>query len=132
MSSINIPDVLGFFAKAEALLQALIAGGVIKTSSGTQVATILGDVTAVVSGAQQPSTALVGDLSKLLTDLGTDGVINGSLVTEITAAATKFAAVVSDIQGGQAGLLGTGDLVGKHGSYLFVADGGAAAQALGL
>ncbi len=128
----NIPDILGFFTKAAALLNALIAGGVVKSSSGTEIATILSDVTAVISGAQQPTSALTGELSKLLTDLGTDGVIQGSLVTEITNAATKFAAVQNDIEQGQAALLGTGDLFGKHGSYLFVADGGPAASSLGL
>ncbi len=128
----NIPDILAFFSKASALLNALIAGGVVKTNSGTEIATILADVTAVIAGTQQPTAQLADQVSKLLVDLGTDGVIQGTLVTTLTNAATKFAAFVSDVQSGQAGLLGTGDLLGKHGSYLFVADGGPAAANLGL
>lgn len=128
----NMNDLLSFFAKAEALLQALIAGGVVKTSSGTEIATILADVTAIVQGAQQPTAALATQVEQLLKDLGTDGIVQGQLVNDLTAAAAKFAAVENDVTSGQAALLGTGELFGKHGSYLFVADGGPAAASLGL
>lgn len=128
----NFSDLETFFAKAAALLQALIAGGIVKTSSGTEIATILADVTAIVQGSQQPTAELATQVEQLLKDLGTDGVIQGKLVNDLASAAAKFAAVVNDIQTGQAALLGTGDLCGKHGSYLFVADGGPAAGALGL
>ncbi len=128
----NIPDILAFFGKAEALLQALIAGGVLKSTSGTDIATILADVTAVIAGTQQPSAALATEVAKLLSDLGTDGVIQGTLVNELAAAATKFASFVSDIQSGQAGLLGTGTLMGVHGTYQFIPDGSSVAKSEGM
>lgn len=127
----NYPDLLAFFQKAYALLQALIAGGIMKASSGTQIAAILNDITLVISGTKDPSAELATAIAKLLADLGTDGVIQGALVTDLTNAATKFASFISDIQSGQVGILGSGTIAGVHGSYQFIPDGGPIAKAEG-
>lgn len=128
----NVSDLSKFFSQASLLLQALIVGGVIKTNSGTEIATILADVQGVVAGTQQPTSQLATTVVKLLGDLGADGVIQGQVINDLSGAASKFAAVENDVVTGQAALLGTGDLFGKHGSYVFVADGGPAAASLGL
>ncbi len=125
-------NVLDFLARAEALLQALIAGGVVKTNSGTQIATILGAVTAVIQGAQNPSPQLVGEVTGLLNDLKVDNVISGQFVDDLTAGLAKFASFVADVQNHQVAVIETKELFGVPGIYAFIPSASPQGQSLGL
>ena len=125
-------NVLDFLARAEALLQALIAGGVVKTSSGTEIAGILASVTAVIQGAQNPSPALVGEVTTLLNELKVDNVISGQFVDELTAGLTKFASFVADVQNNQVAVIETKELFGVPGMFAFVPNASPQGQSLGL
>ena len=125
-------NVLDFLARAEALLQALIAGGVVKTNSGTEIAGILGAVTGVIQGAQNPTPALIGEVTTLLNDLKVDNVISGQFVDDLTAGLTKFASFVADVQNHQVAVIETKALFGVPGMYAFIPNASPQGQSLGL
>lgn len=123
-------QVLAFFGKAEALLQALIAGGIIKSSSGIVIGTLLGDVAAVVKGAQNPTPQLTTQVEQLLGDLKVNGILEGKFIDELNADLGKFATFAKAIQStpiGQAGIGPREVLLGVPGSWVYIPDSAEAA-----
>lgn len=120
------------FQRLAALLGALVAGGIIKTSSGTQITGILADVEAVISGAQNPNADLIGKVATLLADLKVDNVISGQFVDDLAQGLTKFGAFVHDVQTGQVAVIDDkARLAGVEGLYVFVPAGSDIAHAIG-
>lgn len=128
-----MPDLSKFFAQALLLLQALVAGGVIKSQSGVEITAIVSDLEAVVNAAKNPGPDIANQVASLLAELKNDGVIGGTVVDQLAQAATQFGAFVKDIQSGQVGVIDSHkSLAGVEGCYAFIPYGGAAAQSLGL
>lgn len=98
-------DALGLIAKSQPILSLLVGFGIVKTSTGTEVETVLNDVNAVLSGTHQPTSALVSSLNQLLTDLKTDGVLSGPLVDALQSGASQTTQFLNDIHSGQPGIL---------------------------
>lgn len=125
-------QVLSFLQKAAGLLGALVAGGIIKSNSGTQIAGILADLQSVISGAQNPSTELIVSVTNLLNDLKVDNVISGTFVDEIAQGLTKFGAFVHDVQTGQVAVIDDkAKLAGVEGLYAFIPAGSEVAHSIG-
>lgn len=120
------------FQRLAALLGALVAGGIIKTSSGTQITGILADVEAVISGAQNPNADLIGKVATLLADLKVDNMISGQFVDDLAQGLTKFGAFVHDVQTGQVAVIDDkAKLAGVEGLYVFVPSGSDVAHTIG-
>jgi len=125
-------EVLAFLTRAGALLEALIAGGIVRTSSGTEIAGILAAVTGVIQGAQNPTPALVGQVMTLLSELKVDNVISGSFVDTLTAGLTKFASFVSDVKSEQVAIIKDGPLFGVPGAYAYIPSNSPQGVSLGM
>ena len=117
-------DVLSYFGKAELLLQALVAGGIIKSSSGIEIATLLADVQGVVKGVQHPTPDLVGQVQTLLNDLKVNGIIQGQFIDQLDAEMGKVHTFLAAIHSTppQAGIGPREVLDGVPGSWVFIAD----------
>lgn len=114
-------QVLSFLTRAAALLNALVAGGIIKSNSGVQIAGILADVESVIKGAANPTSELVTSVANLLGDLKVDGVISGTFVDETAQGLTKFSAFVHNVQTGQVAVIDDkAHLAGVAGLYAFI------------
>lgn len=76
------------------------AVGVVKTSSGVDLATLAADAAALAQGGQPAPTTIAG-IEQLLTDLKTQGVVGGTAMDQ----AVKMIQVVKDYTSGQVALL---------------------------
>lgn len=128
----TINDILNVFPKIVAFLNALIAGGVVKSSSGLELATILADLQAVITGSQNPSTQLIAQVQQLITDLTADGLIGGQFVEQLAAGLGQFKSFVSNVQSNQVAVIKTAELFGVPGMYAFVPNASEQGKSLGL
>lgn len=123
-------DVLNFFNRVLPILQALVVGGIIKSNSGIVIANLIADVETVIKGAQNPSTALVGQVEALLNDLKVGGILQGQFINELDAALVQFGTFTKAISSAPIGQPGIGPkerLFGVEGSWVFIPDSAEAA-----
>lgn len=126
-------DFLTFIGRALALLNALVAAGVVKTSTGTNIAGIVGDLQAIVQNGANPTVDQVAAAEKLLTDLQAEGVISGTVVAETAQGLSKFAAFVKNVQANQVAIIDGGkELFGVRGAYAFIPAASEQGVSLGL
>jgi len=93
------------------------ATGIIKTSTGVEVATIASDAATLAAGGAPTPTAIAG-ITQLLTDVKTSGVVSGSAMDQ----ALKVAQVVSDYTSGQVAVLDSNlNLLGVPGDVFAIA-----------
>lgn len=117
-----MPDnVLTYFAQALSVLNALVAGGIVKTSSGIVLTSLLGDVSAVVSGARNPSVDEVALIAKLFADLKADNILGGAFVDQLSVGLTQFHSFVANIQNNQVAIArGNTSCLGVRGAWAFI------------
>jgi hypothetical protein len=127
-----ITDIENAFPRVIALLNALVAGNVVKSSSGIVIANLLGDLEAVIAGAQKPSTDLIGNVETLLSDLTKDGIMQGQFIEAAAKGLSDVKAFVADVQNNQVAIIRVASLFGVHGSYAFIPDESDQGKSLGL
>jgi hypothetical protein len=127
-----ITDIENAFPRVIALLNALVAGGLVKSSSGIVIANLLGDLEAVIAGAQKPSTDLIANVETLLSDLTKDGILQGQFVVDAAQGLANVKAFVADVQNNQVAIIRVASLFGVHGSYAFIPDESDQGKTLGL
>jgi hypothetical protein len=76
------------------------AVGIVKTSTGVEVSTIAADAATLAAGGATTPTA-VANITQLLTDVKTQGVVSGSAMDQ----ALNVAQVVNDYTSGQVAVL---------------------------
>jgi hypothetical protein len=120
-----VNDITSFLVKAAALLSALEAAGIVQSSSGIKIASILADVTSVVNGTQHPTAEMTTQVTQLLTDLG----VSGPGLDD----AKKFGAFVHDVQANQVAIIDGGKtLFGVRGAYAYIPAASEQGVSLGL
>lgn len=115
-------DVTTFLGRILPVLQMLVAGGIIKSSSGIEITNLIGDVQAVINGAQNPSVDLISQVEQLLKDLQADGILQGKFIDELNTDMAQFATFAKAIQSAQAGIGPKETLLGVAGSWVFIPD----------
>lgn len=118
-------DVLNFFNRVLPILQALVVGGIIKSNSGIVIANLIADIEGVIKGAQNPSTALIGQVEALLNDLKIGGILQGQFIDALDSDLVQFGTFTKAIQSqpiGQPGIGPKEKLLGVEGSWVFIPD----------
>lgn len=100
-----VSDLLKYFGQAQLLLSALTAAGILKSNSGTEISAVIGDLENVAKNVNPPTPELAQNVAQLLNDLSADGVLQGTVVAQISTGLSKFTALVHDIQSGQSIIL---------------------------
>jgi len=133
MSAFQI-DLLTFFGRASLLLDGLVTVGIIKSSTGTQIAGVIEDLRNVTNGVSDPSADLATSVLQLLKDLDADGVISlaDPNVEAVANGLGNIASFVADVKGNQVAIIKTADLFGVPGSYAFVPNNSEQGVSLGL
>lgn len=115
--------ILAFLAKAAPFLALAVSQGVVSTSGGLNIESILADVNKIVEDANLPDNAesLIGDVQHILQDLQVQGIVSGTAITQVASGLAKFDSFVADVKGNQVGVIRSGSsLFGVAGVYAFI------------
>jgi hypothetical protein len=127
-----IGDVGAYLPKVLPFLQGLVSAGVVKTSTGTEIGTIIADVEQVIAD-KGDTTKVAADLQALFQDLVKDGIIGGALANELLSGVGYSATFLANIHGGQVGVIKAQvGIDGVNCHIIAVPDGSSPAHDLGL
>lgn len=100
-----VAELLKYFTYAQGLLSVASASGLVKPTSAAQISTVMSDIENIAKNANPPTPELATSTAQLLSDLSSDGVLQGAAVQNVVAGLGKFTAIVHDVQSNQTVIL---------------------------
>lgn len=100
-----VAELLKYFTYAQGLLSVASASGLVKPESAAQISAVMGDIENIAKNANPPTPELATSTAQLLSDLSSDGVLQGQAVASVIAGLGKFGAIVHDVQNNQTVIL---------------------------
>lgn len=100
-----IAQLIKYFTYAQGLLSVASASGLVKPESAAQISTVMSDIENIAKNANPPTPELATSTAQLLSDLSSDGVLQGQAVANVIAGLGKFTSIVHDVQANQTVIL---------------------------